>query len=128
MQLAAWAGDLPVPPYVVIAVMIAICFSLGCIMGTLPLVFITVPIFAPVVEGLGYDLIWFGIIMVVVSEIGLITPPVGMNVFIMKGVADDVPLSTIFRGIFPFLLADIARLVTLIALPQLSLFLPQLLR
>ncbi|MFH2125204.1 MAG: TRAP transporter large permease subunit, partial [Pseudomonadota bacterium] len=128
MRLAEWAANLPVPPFVVIAAIIASCFILGCVMGTLPLVFITVPIFAPVVESLGYDLIWFGIVMVVVSEIGLITPPVGMNVFIMKGVADDVPLTTIFKGIFPFLLADIARLITLIAFPALTLFLPELLR
>ena len=116
------------PPYMVIAAIIGCCFVLGCMLGTLPLVFITVPIFAPVVESLGYDLIWFGVVMVVVSEIGLITPPVGMNVFIMKGVADDVPLTTIFRGIIPFLLADVARLITIIAFPALTLFLPQLLR
>jgi tripartite ATP-independent transporter DctM subunit len=128
MCLAEWAAGLPVPPYVVIAAIIACCFVLGCVMGTLPLVFITVPIFAPVVESLGYDLVWFGVVMVVVSEIGLITPPVGMNVFIMKGVAHDVPLSTIFKGILPFLLADLARLITIIAFPPLTLFLPQLLR
>jgi C4-dicarboxylate transporter, DctM subunit len=81
-----------------------------------------------VVESLGFDLIWFGIILVVISEIGMITPPVGINVYIMKGIAGDVPLSTIFKGIFPFLLADIARLITLIAFPTVSLFLPQLLR
>lgn len=128
MRLAEWAANLPVPPFVVISAIIACCFVLGCVMGTLPLVFITVPIFAPVVESLGYDLVWFGVVMVVVSEIGLITPPVGMNVFIMKGVADDVPLDTIFKGIFPFLLADIVRLITIIAFPALTLFLPQLLR
>ncbi len=128
MRLAQWAAHLPVPPFVVISAIIACCFVLGCVMGTLPLVFITVPIFAPVVESLGYDLVWFGVVMVVVSEIGLITPPVGMNVFIMKGVADDVPLGTIFKGIFPFLLADLARLITIIAFPILTLFLPQLLR
>jgi len=128
MELANFVIGLEVPPYVILLAIIMACFALGCVMGTLPLVFITVPIFAPVVETLGYDLIWFGVIVVVVSEIGLITPPVGMNVFIMKGVAGDVPLGTIFRGIFPFLIADFARLVTLIAFPALTLFLPQLLR
>lgn len=128
MELANFVIGLEVPPYVILLAIITVCFALGCVMGTLPLVFITVPIFAPVVETLGYDLIWFGVIVVVVSEIGLITPPVGMNVFIMKGVAGDVPLGTIFRGIFPFLIADFARLVTLIAFPALTLFLPQLLR
>lgn len=128
MELANYATELAVPPVAIIAAIVAICFGLGCVMGTLPLVFITVPIFAPVVENLGFDLTWFGIIVVVISEIGMITPPVGINVYIMKGIASEVPLSTIFRGIFPFLLADIARLITLIAFPAVSLFLPQLLR
>jgi C4-dicarboxylate transporter DctM subunit len=128
MVLADYATNLPVSPMAVIAAIILICFGLGCVMGTLPLVFITVPIFAPVVESLGFDLIWFGIIVVVISEIGMITPPVGINVYIMKGIARDVPLSTIFRGIFPFLIADFARLITLIAFPWLTLFLPQLLK
>ena len=128
MDLANFVVSLDVPPFVIISSILIVCLILGCIMGTLPLVFITVPIFAPVVESLGYDLIWFGVIVVVISEIGLITPPVGMNVFIMKGIAGDIPLSTIFKGIFPFLLADFARLITLIAFPQLTLWLPKLLR
>ena len=128
MELANTVVGLKLPPFFIIMIIIMICFALGCVMGTLPLVFITVPIFAPVVETLGYDLIWFGVIVVVVSEIGLITPPVGMNVFIMSGVAKDVPLGTIFRGIFPFLIADFARLLTLILFPSLTLFLPQLVR
>jgi len=97
-------------------------------MGTLPLVVLTVPIFFPVIQALGYDPIWFGIVIVMVSEIGLITPPVGMNVFIIKGVAKDVPLATIFKGIFPFLIADVARLTTIIIFPQICLFLPKLLK
>jgi len=128
MQLANFVIGLDVPSFMIVMAIILACFALGCVMGTLPLVFITVPIFAPVMETLGYDLVWFGVIMVVVSEVGLITPPVGMNVFIMKGIAGDVSLSTIFRGIVPFLIADFARMLTLIAFPSLSLFLPQLLR
>lgn len=128
MQFAAYVVAIDVHRAVIIAAIIAACFIMGCVMGTLPLIFITVPIFAPVVQTLGYDLIWFGVVMCVVSEIGLITPPVGMNVFIMSGVANDVPLSTIFRGIIPFLIADVARLITLIAFPALTLFLPNLLR
>ncbi len=128
MELANFTVELDVPPFVIIMAIIMICFGLGCIMGTLPLIFITVPIFAPVVETLGYDLIWFGVIVVVISEIGMITPPVGINVYIMKGIAKDVPLATVFKGIFPFLLADFARLITLIAFPWLTLFLPTLLR
>jgi C4-dicarboxylate transporter DctM subunit len=126
MELASFVVGLPVPPWVVLAIIIAFYFIFGCIMGTLPLIVLTVPIFFPVIQALGYDPIWFGIVIVMVSEIGLITPPVGMNVFIIKGVAKDVPLSTIFRGIFPFLGADIARLVTIIIFPQIALFLPNL--
>jgi TRAP-type C4-dicarboxylate transport system permease large subunit len=128
MELTDYVVGLDVHPFIIVVAITVVCFALGCVMGTLPLVFITVPIFAPVMETLGYDLIWFGVIVVVVSEIGLITPPVGMNVFIMKGVAGDVPLGTIFKGILPFLVADFARLVTLISFPALTLFLPQLLR
>ena len=128
MELANYTVGLDVPPFAIIFTIILICFGLGCVMGTLPLIFITVPIFAPVVETLGYDLIWFGVIVVVISEIGMITPPVGINVYIMKGIAKDVPLSSVFKGIFPFLLADFARLFTLIAFPWLTLFLPRLLR
>jgi len=128
MQFAAYVVEIDVHRAVIMAAIIAACFIMGCVMGTLPLIFITVPIFAPVVQTLGYDLIWFGVVMCVVSEIGLITPPVGMNVFIMSGIANDVPLSTIFKGIIPFLIADVARLITLIAFPALTLFLPNLLR
>jgi tripartite ATP-independent transporter DctM subunit len=128
MQMAKFVVGLDVPPYIVLSAILIVCFALGCVMGTLPLIFITVPIFTPVVETLGYNLIWFGVIMVVVCEIGLITPPVGMNVFIIKGIAKDVPLSTIFKGIFPFLGADLARLTTIILLPQVALYLPNLLR
>ena len=128
MELASFLVGLPVPPWVVLATIIMFYFVFGCIMGTLPLIVLTVPIFFPVIQALGYDPIWFGIVIVMVSEIGLITPPVGMNVFIIKGVAKDVPLSTIFRGIFPFLGADIARLVTIIIFPQIALFLPNLIR
>ena len=128
MTLASFVAHLPVPRTLILAIIIIFYFIFGCIMGTLPLVVLTVPIFYPVIQALGYDPIWFGIVIVMVSEIGLITPPVGMNVFIIKGVAKDVPLSTIFRGIFPFLIADFARLTTIIAFPQICLFLPRLLK
>ena len=85
---------------------------------------LTVPIFFPLVMALGFDPIWFGIIIVRTMEIGLITPPVGLNVYIIKGVAKDVPMYTIFRGILPFLMADVCHVALLVAVPQLSLFLP----
>jgi C4-dicarboxylate transporter DctM subunit len=128
MELANFVIGLQVAPWVVLGIIIVFYFFFGCIMGTLPMIVLTVPIFFPVIQALGYDPIWFGIVIVMVSEIGLITPPVGMNVFIIKGVAKDIPLSTIFRGIFPFLGADIARLVTIVIFPQIALFLPNLLK
>ena len=85
---------------------------------------LTVPIFFPLVTGLGYDPIWFGIVVVVVTEISLITPPVGLNVFVLKGVVGDVPTSTIFRGVTPFWVVDIVRLFLLLAIPALALYLP----
>ena len=87
---------------------------------------LTVPIFFPIVTGLGFDPIWFGIVVVVVVEISLITPPVGLNVFVLKGVVGDVSTGTIFRGVTPFWVVDILRLLVLLALPGLVLFLPGL--
>lgn len=77
---------------------------------------------------LGFDPIWFGIIITRVSEIGVITPPVGMNVYVMKGVAPDIPLTTIFKGIFPFLLADIVSVLLLLLVPKITLFLPSVIK
>ena len=85
---------------------------------------LTVPIFFPLVRDLGFDPVWFGIIVVVVTEISLITPPVGLNVFILKGVVGDVSTGTIFRGVTPFWIADLFRLALLVAIPAIVLFLP----
>ncbi len=128
MDLADWVVNLPVSRMVIFTAVIAVFFVLGCLMCTLPLVFITVPIFATVMEQLGFDMIWFGVIVVFVAEIGLITPPVGMNVFIMGGMAKDVPLSTIFRGVMPFLVADLVLVLTLAVFPGVALWLPGILR
>jgi tripartite ATP-independent transporter DctM subunit len=125
--LSDWVADLHVNRYVVLALIIGIYLFLGCIMDSLSMIILTIPIFFPVIQKLGFDPIWFGIIVVRISEIGLITPPIGMNVFIIKGVAPDVPMYTIFRGIFPFLIADICHVALLVAFPQISLFLLRLL-
>ena len=85
---------------------------------------LTVPIFFPLVIGLGYDPVWFGIIVVVVTEISLITPPVGLNVFVLRGVVPDVSTGTVFRGVTPFWIADIFRLALLVMVPWLALALP----
>jgi C4-dicarboxylate transporter, DctM subunit len=93
-------------------------------MDGIAMVLITVPIFFPLVKSLGFDPIWFGIIIVIMVEAGLITPPVGMNVFVIKGIAPDVPMYTIFRGIVPFLVATAVLLILLFVWPQIALFLP----
>ena len=111
-------------PLGVIFVILAIYLILGCVFESLSMILLTVPIFAPVVEALGYDLIWFGILVVVATEISLITPPIGLNVFVLKGVLKDVPVSTIFKGVTPFWVADIFRLILLALVPGIALLLP----
>lgn len=113
-----------VSPWVVMAFIIAIYIVLGCVFESLSMLLLTVPIFFPLVTGLGFDPVWFGIIVVVVTEISLITPPVGLNVFILKSVVGDVSTATVFRGVTPFWIMDILRLALLLAIPALALFLP----
>ncbi|ABD54255.1 TRAP transporter large permease [Jannaschia sp. CCS1] len=111
-------------PWAVMALIMLIYIVLGCVFESLSMLLLTVPIFFPVVTGLGFDPVWFGIVVVVVVEISLITPPVGLNVFVLKGVVGDVSTGTIFRAVTPFWMADIVRLLLLLALPGLVLFLP----
>ncbi len=99
---------------------------MGCFLDSLAMILLTVPIFFPVVSKLGMDPIWFGIIIVVVSELALITPPVGMNLFVLKSTVPDVELPTIYKGIIPFALADVVRITILILIPSISLLLPRL--
>lgn len=125
--LAEWAAILDLPSFVVIALILLIYLVLGCFIDALALILLTIPIFLPVaVTVLGYDPIWFGVIIVMVVAMGVITPPVGMNVYIVKGVARTVPLEVIFKGIWPFLFAIICCLILLILLPGLATFLPSL--
>lgn len=125
-EFADWAGALAMPPFMVMGIILLIYLVLGCFIDALALVLLTIPIFYPVVVNtLGYDPIWFGVIIVMVVAMGVITPPVGMNVYIIKGVAQDVPLEVIFKGIWPFLGALIVGLVILIAFPQIATFLPE---
>ena len=114
-----------VAPFVVILMILGIYIILGCVFESLSMLLLTVPIFFPLVTSLGYDPIWFGIVVVVVTEISLITPPVGLNVFILKGVVGDVSTGTIFRGVTPFWVADIFRLALIVLVPIVVLYLPQ---
>ncbi|MEP1571175.1 TRAP transporter large permease [Roseibium album] len=112
------------PPWMVMCIILLIYIALGCVFESLSMLLLTVPIFFPIVMGLGYDPIWFGVIVVVVTEISLITPPVGLNVFVLRAVVRDVPTATIFKGVTPFWMVDIVRLLLLLSLPALVLFLP----
>ncbi|MBI3154631.1 MAG: TRAP transporter large permease [Burkholderiales bacterium] len=114
-----------------VAVVVAICLVyvvLGMAMESLSMMLLTVPIFYPLVASLGFDPVWFGIIVVCVIEISLITPPVGMNIFVLSSVVPEVPTAAIWRGVMPFVAADIVRMGLLIAFPAISLAIPQLLR
>jgi tripartite ATP-independent transporter DctM subunit len=124
--LADWIGGLPIHPMGIMGVIVLIYIVGGCFMDAMALVVLTVPVIFPVVVRLGFDPIWFGVIIVLVSEMGVITPPVGVNVYVIKGIAPDVPLETIFKGIFPFLVAILINTGILIAFPQIALILPAL--
>ena len=110
--------------YGVLALIMLMYLVLGCLMDAMAMIILTVPIMFPVVTALGFDPIWFGIIIVMTVELGLIHPPVGMNVFVIKSVVPDVSFTTIFKGVIPFIITDIIRLIILIAFPILALYLP----
>jgi tripartite ATP-independent transporter DctM subunit len=121
-------SGLQLPTFAVLAILLIVYLLLGSIFDTVAAMVITLPFVLPLITGMGYSPIWWGIVNVVVIEIGMITPPIGLNVFILHGVAPDLPLSQIFRGIVPFLFADITRLIILVAFPVLILWLPALLQ
>ncbi|MHB8763611.1 MAG: TRAP transporter large permease [Deferrisomatales bacterium] len=125
-DLAEWVGALPVSKYVIMGFIVLGYLIGGCFMDSLALITLTVPVLYPLIVKLGFDPIWFGVIIVLVGEMGVITPPVGINVYIIRGVAGDIPLETIFRGIFPFLAALVLCTVLLVAFPQIALYLPSL--
>lgn len=125
-ELAEWAISLPVPS-VVILILVMVIYTLGgCIMDALSFLLVTISVFFPMIQKLGYDPIWFGVIIVVLLEMGAITPPVGINCYVIKGVASDVDLGVVFKGILPFFLAMIVLVAILIIAPQLALILPRL--
>ena len=127
-DLKAFVIALDVSPIWVVAAICAIYVILGTAMEELSMILLTVPIFFPLIVHLGFDPIWFGILIVVVVEIGLISPPVGMNLFVLNALLPHVPTQTLFRGVLPFMVADVVRLGILIAFPAISLWLPSLMR
>jgi tripartite ATP-independent transporter DctM subunit len=115
------------PPFGIILLMIVLYILLGTVLESLSMILLTVPIFFPIVLALGYDPVWFGILVVMVVEIGLITPPIGVNLFVIRSVMPDIPMMTVVRGVVPFIVADILRILLIAAVPALSLWLPNLL-
>ncbi len=126
-DLSNWVAALPLHPMLIMMVIILIYLVGGCFMDGFALIMLTVPIFFPVAQALGFDPIWFGVIIVLIAEMGVITPPVGINVYVVYGVSKDIPLEAIFRGVFPFLVALIICNALLMIFPQIALFLPGLL-
>ena len=124
-DLQDWVQQFNLSPIAVILLICAIYIVLGSVLESMSMVLLTVPIFYPLVQHLGFDLIWFGIIVVVVTEISFITPPVGMNVMVLKSLLPDVTMRTLYRGVIPFVVADIFRLAVLLAFPVISLLLPR---
>lgn len=116
-----------ISPMMVILTIVVIYVVLGCVLESMSMMLLTVPVFFPVMQGLGFDLIWFGILVVILIEVSLITPPVGMNVFVLRAVIPDVSAVTIFKGILPFFMVDLLRIVVVIAFPTVVTFLPRLL-
>lgn len=124
MQLADFLAGLSFSPYVILCGILVLYLILGCVMDCFAIMILTTPILFPVIQTMGFDPIWYGVLMVVVLEIGLITPPVGLNVFVISGVAPDIPLNTIFRGIMPFILASALAIVLLILFPEIATYIP----
>lgn len=122
--LAQWAVALPLPPVAILVVILLIYLILGLFIDALALILLTVPIFYPVAIQLGFDPIWFGVIIVLALGMGVITPPVGANVYVVAGVDKETPVMTIFKGAWPFLLAIFACIALLVVFPQIALFLP----
>ncbi len=128
VSVATWVKGLDVPPWTVILILVMVYVVLGCFLDSLSMIVVTVPVFLPLVQALGYDPVWFGVLVVVVVEMGLITPPVGLNIFVLRAQLPDIPLGTMFKGIGPFLAADFALVFLLLLFPALALWLPKALK
>ncbi len=124
--VATWFANLPLPGFLIMALIVVFFLFMGCFIDALALVLLTIPIFYPVIKALHYDPIWFGVMVVVITQMGVITPPVGVNVYVVSGIERSLSLQTIFRGALPFLYMMILFAVLLMLFPQMALFLPNL--
>jgi tripartite ATP-independent transporter DctM subunit len=124
--VSGWIAGLEVSRYIVLAVIIAIYFILGCFLDAVSMMVLTLPVIFPVIVALNFDPIWFGVVAVLMMEAGLITPPVGLNVYTLAGIAKDVPMAEIFKGSAPFLISIFVVVMLLVMFPQIVLYLPSL--
>jgi C4-dicarboxylate transporter, DctM subunit len=131
-ELAAWVGDQGFGPYQVLWAILLFYLVAGCVMDSLSMILLTIPIFFPMVSGLDFGLppeemaIWFGVLVLIVVEVGLITPPVGMNLFVIQSMAPEIRIRDAYRGVLPFVASDLLRVVVLVAVPTISLFIVRL--
>jgi C4-dicarboxylate transporter, DctM subunit len=124
-ELANWVAGLHVAPVWIMLMILFFWFILGCFIDAMAIIIFLVPIVYPIIINLGYDPIWFGMMVTVLSMTAVVTPPVGVNAYVVKGIAKDVPLTTIFSGVFPFLIAFFIGIIIFVAVPQLATFLPK---
>ena len=125
-MVSTWIAGLVVSKYVILTIIIAIYFVLGCFLDSISMMVLTLPVIFPVIVAIGFNPIWFGVVAVLMMEAGLITPPVGLNIYTIAGIAKDVPMADIFKGSMPFLLAIIATAIILTIFPIIALYLPNL--
>ena len=125
-NVANWVASFDWPGFAIIGLIVLVYLIGGCFIDALALIMLTIPIFYPIIMGLGYDPIWFGVIIVLVTQMGVITPPVGINVYVVNGIAQDVPLEKIFKGAMPFLLALVVGTTIITFVPSIATWLPRL--
>lgn len=125
-SVSAWMAALKISPYAVMAIIVLIYVMMGCFLDAISMMVLTMPVIFPVVQTLGFDPIWFGVVCVMMMEAGLITPPVGLNVYTLAGVVKDIPMSTIFRGSMPFLFAMVGVVILITLFPGIALYLPSM--
>ena len=128
MELAGLVTNSGLSPSIAMGLIVLVYLILGCFIDTMSLVLLTIPVFFPLIKALGYDPVWFGVIVVLCVEMALVTPPVGMNVWVVSGLAKDVPMEVIFKGVWPFVVVEMIFVILLIAFPQIVLFLPEMLK
>ena len=124
-ELSGFVSGLDMHPMLVMAIILLIYLVMGCFLDALAMILLTVPIFFPIIVNLGFDPVWFGVIVVMVVELGLITPPIGMNVFVIKGMAPGVKLTSIYKGVLPFVAAQLILIIAVFAIPEIALWLPE---